>query len=302
MKVSIILPTRNRAWILGHCLKYLLDQSFNDYEIIVIDDASEDNTPYLISKIQSSFENINSKLKYIKLDQRIGCWAARNIGIRAAIGEIILFVDSDVLADKNFIRDHVKFHQKLDNIAVQGVVRHISKPEKFGIKTLRIDGICLTGLVIQNCSMQKNLLLKIGLFDESKFMGYMDVELGMRLKKSGVKIIYTFKKCIAYHVDGFYTKERLKGLFNKAEERGRTSLRFIEKAQGKSSEGLANKKVLFISNLLQTNKWVERPGLFNLLLRSIDSPIFFIFPILKEIIKYHYRAKGIINYSEPKRS
>lgn len=293
MKVSVILPTRNRGWILKHCLKHLLDQSFNDYDIIVIDDASDDNTSDLISKLQSASGGADSKLKYIKSGQRIGCWAARNVGIRAATGEIILFVDSDVLVDKNFIKEHFEFHQKSDNIAVQGVVRHVSRPEKFGTKTLRIDGICFTGLVIQNCSIRKNLLMKIGLFDEYKFMGYMDVELGMRLKKAGVKVLYAFKKCTAYHVDGFYTGERIRNLFTKAEERGKTSLRFIQRAQGKTSEGFANSKVIFISKLLRTDKWAEKPCLFNLLLESIDFPISFVFPILKETIKYHYRAKGL---------
>lgn len=289
MKASIIIPTRNRGWILKHCLKHLLEQTVKDYEIIVIDDASEDNTQKIITNSKLQIPN----LKHIRLEQRVGCWVARNIGIKAAAGEIIIFVDSDVLVDKNFIKDHLEFHNKNDKIAVQGVVRHISKPGKFGIKTLRIDGTCSTGLVIQNCSVRKEWLMKAGLFREYKFMGYLDVELGMRLKKVGIKTGYAFKKCIAYHIDGYYTEEKLKSLFAKAEERGRTSLFFIQQAQGKSSEGLANLKVRFVSNILQTAEWAEKPAMFNLLIRSIDSPIIFLFPILKETLKYHYRAKGI---------
>ncbi|MDD5528733.1 MAG: glycosyltransferase [bacterium] len=300
MKASIIIPTRNRSWVLKDCIRHLSNQSAKDYEIIIIDDASDDNSADAISKIQSAIQNpclpdrqAKSKIKYIQLPRRIGCWAARNVGIKNASGEIIIFVDSDVLVDKNFIADHLELHKNNSNIAVQGVVRHISRPEKFGIKTLRVDGICNTGLVIQNCSVPKQKLMDVGLFDEYKFMGYMDVELGMRIKKAGVKVVYAFNNCIAYHVDGFYTKEKLKNVFSKAEERGKTSLRFIERAQGKTSEGVANLKVLYLSFLLQTDKWIEKTGLFNLLVKSIDSPLPFIFPVLKELTKYHYRAKGI---------
>ncbi|MDD2889777.1 MAG: glycosyltransferase [bacterium] len=292
MKASIIIPTRNRSWVLKDCISHLSNQSAKDYEIIIIDDASDDNTNDLVSD-QQPLTTVHSQLKYIRLPQRIGCWAARNVGIKNASGEIIIFVDSDVLVDKNFISDHLELHKKNPDIAVQGVVRHISRPEKFGIKTLRVDGICNTGLVIQNCSVPKQKLLDVGLFDEYKFMGYMDVELGMRLKKAGVKVVYAFNNCIAYHVDGFYTKEKLKNVFSKAEERGKTSLRFIERAQGKTSENIANLKVLFLSEVLQTNKWIEKTGLFNLLVKSIDFPLPFIFPLLKELTKYHYRAKGI---------
>ena len=55
-EASVIIPTRNRAWILKHCLDKLFNQSVDNYEIIIIDDASEDETPRISSefRVQSS--------------------------------------------------------------------------------------------------------------------------------------------------------------------------------------------------------------------------------------------------------
>ncbi|MCK4256184.1 hypothetical protein KAX35_04805, partial [candidate division WOR-3 bacterium] len=173
------------------------------------------------------------------------------------------------------------------------LVRHIRSPRSFGNFTLRIDGICLTGLVIQNCSLRKKWILDAGLFDDHKLMGYMDVEFGMRLRKIGVRKVVSFRKCMAYHADGYPTREWLNNLLKKFEERGRTSWRFIQKAESWTGESGANKRVVFISNILLTQIWAEKEKLIELLLKSIDSPFVFVFPLMKELLKYHYRAKGI---------
>ncbi len=284
MKVTVIVPTRNRAHILPGCIEKLFDQTRPPDEIIVVDDASQDGTKDL---------RVLQKTKYIRFDNRIGHWRARNIALKEAGGELIVFVDSDVLISRRFIEEHLSYHSPDDKIVVQGLVRHISSPRSFGRFTPRIDGICLTGLVIQNCSLRRKLIFEAGLFDEHKLMGYMDVELGMRLRKMGVKKVITFRKCVAYHVDGYPTRERLTNLFNKFEERGRTSWRFIDKAQHWTGERGSNRRVLFISNLFLTRFWAEKERVMDLLLKSTDSPFVFVFAVLKDLLKYHYRAKGI---------
>lgn len=289
MNVSVIIPTRNRAHVLRFCLKKLLDQTRPPDEIIVVDDASEDGTQKLIAKCKMQ----NTKLRYIRFDKRIGHWCARNVAIREAKGELIVFVDSDVLVAKNFIKDHLSFHGKNERIVVQGLVRHIRNPGSFGNLTLRIDGICLTGLVIQNCSLKKKWILDVGLFDEHKLMGYMDVEFAMRLRKIGIKTLYAMRKCIAYHVDGYPTRIWLMNILRKFEERGRTSHRFIEMAESWTGEKMSNRRVVFLTDLFLTKKWAEKERLLDLSLKTVDSPFVFLFPLMKEVLKLHHRAKGI---------
>ncbi|OYD17118.1 hypothetical protein CH333_01915 [candidate division WOR-3 bacterium JGI_Cruoil_03_44_89] len=284
MNVSVITPTRNRAHILQYCIERLLDQTRQPDEIIVVDDASNDGTEGL---------SILKKTKYIKFEERIGHWRARNIAVREAAGDLIIFVDSDVLVARNFIEDHLFLHEKDAKIVVQGLVRHIRSPRSFGNFTLRVDGLCLTGLVIQNCSLRKKWILDAGLFDDYKLMGYMDVEFGMRLKKMGIRRVVSVRRCIAYHVDGYPTREWLNNLLSKFEERGRTSWRFIQRAKSWTGEGISNRRVVLLSNMLSTPRWAEKGRLVDLLLKSVDSPFIFVFPLLKEVLKLHYRAKGI---------
>ena len=92
VKVSIIIPTYNRENIIGKTLKNLLQQTYSDIEIIVVDDGSSDNTLDVVSGFKES------RIKYIKHSENKGACAARNTGIRAAVGEYIMLNDSDDLS------------------------------------------------------------------------------------------------------------------------------------------------------------------------------------------------------------
>jgi glycosyltransferase involved in cell wall biosynthesis len=90
--VSIIIPTYNRAYILGETLESVLSQTYGNYEAIVIDDGSSDNTRELVD----SFIQRDTRIKYVK-QNNAGVSAARNHGMRIAQGEYLAFLDSDDL-------------------------------------------------------------------------------------------------------------------------------------------------------------------------------------------------------------
>lgn len=87
--ISIIIPTFNREKFIVKSVESVLNQTFNNIEIIIIDDCSNDNTQKVIKKIK------DKRIKYIKLNQKKGASYARNIGIILAKGEFISFQDSD---------------------------------------------------------------------------------------------------------------------------------------------------------------------------------------------------------------
>lgn len=89
--VSVIVPTYNRAHLLPECLDSILSQSFRDFEIVVIDDGSTDNTKALVNSYIARFEG---KIRYF-YQRNMGAAAARNRGIKVAAGELIAFCDSD---------------------------------------------------------------------------------------------------------------------------------------------------------------------------------------------------------------
>jgi len=102
-KVSIIIPTYNEEKVIGNCLGSLENQSYQQLEIILIDDGSTDNTLKIVENLKFKSEN----LKVFHQDH-LGPGPARNLGAKHARGEILVFVDADMTFDKNFIKDLVQ--------------------------------------------------------------------------------------------------------------------------------------------------------------------------------------------------
>ena len=88
-KVSVIIPTCNRPELLSRAIKSVLNQTYQDFELIVVDDGDEK----LAEDVVRQFNN--HRIKYIKHSEQKGGSAARNTGIKAAQGEFIAFLDDD---------------------------------------------------------------------------------------------------------------------------------------------------------------------------------------------------------------
>jgi len=100
MQVSVIIPTYNRAQRLGKAIDSVLAQSHRDFELIVVDDGSEDNTDELI-------ENYNSDIVYIR-QENSGAAAARNRGIEKARYNLLAFLDSDDWFAENKLKTQIE--------------------------------------------------------------------------------------------------------------------------------------------------------------------------------------------------
>jgi len=88
-RITIVTPTHNRCAVLGRAIRSVLAQKFRDFEYLVVDDGSTDDTSQLVM----SFDD--PRIRYIRLPQRQGANTARNIGIREAQSHWISFLDSD---------------------------------------------------------------------------------------------------------------------------------------------------------------------------------------------------------------
>ena len=102
-KVSIILPARNEEEFLGKCLDSLIEQDYKNYEIVVIDDSSEDAT----GKIISQYAENNSKIVPVTANPKPEGWMGKNWacmeGYKKASGELLLFTDADTYHSKKVI-------------------------------------------------------------------------------------------------------------------------------------------------------------------------------------------------------
>lgn len=87
--VSVVLPTYNRAPLLGRAIRSVLGQSYGDFELIVVDDGSTDGTAGVVAGFG------DRRVRFLQLKRNAGAGAARNAGIRTARGRFLAFQDSD---------------------------------------------------------------------------------------------------------------------------------------------------------------------------------------------------------------
>ena len=122
-KVSIILPARNEEKYLAKCLDSLIEQDYKNYEIIVIDDSSEDSTGEIIA----NYSKKNSKIIHVSANSKPEGWMGKNWacmeGYRQATGELLLFTDADTKHSKQVISLSVSHLLSLQLDALSAIPR-----------------------------------------------------------------------------------------------------------------------------------------------------------------------------------
>lgn len=108
MLISVITPTYNRAYILGKCYESLVGQTSGDFEWVVVDDGSTDNTQELV---QSFIEENKIKIKYIKQENG-GKHIAHNTAVLNSAGELVVCLDSDDVLTENAVERAIAFWQE----------------------------------------------------------------------------------------------------------------------------------------------------------------------------------------------
>jgi len=247
--IEVIIPSHKRQYFLlrllnsikdTHCLPkflkvtVLLDgklenqESFNSliclYKLNFFKKGKVDKT-YPDFEIFKGELDREIELKIIVLKQRAGQATARNIGIFTGTSEVILFLDDDVQVTGITIMEHAKFHLKKDNLAVIGKVA-FPKNHIPDLKQKLADLPCIyreiekTNLITPaqfltcNLSIKRKHLLKAGGFNINfKNYGYEDIELGYRLAKAGIKLIYS-RKAMVYHFKAFDNSSFKKKFFD----------------------------------------------------------------------------------------
>ena len=115
MKISIIIPVYNSSLTLNECLSSIFSSTFNDFEVIVVSGNSTDNSVEIAKKY---------KTKIIELSENKGPALARNKGSELAQGEILLFIDSDVIINKDSLNLIAKNFEFKNVNAIQGIYSH----------------------------------------------------------------------------------------------------------------------------------------------------------------------------------
>jgi glycosyltransferase involved in cell wall biosynthesis len=137
VQISVIIPTYNRTNDLERCLRSVLAQSISPTEVIVIDNGYIYETRKTVEKMESLFSSRGIKLKYIKNNEN-SLTVAKNIGILQSSGDIISFLDDDLILDSNYYREVTKVYETIPNaLGVAGYIEH--RQVKRGIASKILD-------------------------------------------------------------------------------------------------------------------------------------------------------------------
>lgn len=207
---SVIILTKNRAQLLRKNLSRLAKQKIKPSEIIIINNNSSDETPKVINEFKKILP-----IKSFKTGIR-GYPKLYNLGIKKARGKLICFLDDDCFAKKDWLAELVKAHQKNPNSIIQGHTFSLPKDNIYAqimgdhyqnwLKSNLINQKGLKVLDNKNALIPKNILAKYGAFSEKHSIGSEDLELGIRLRAQGIKIIFS-PKVIAWHHERTTLKE-----------------------------------------------------------------------------------------------
>ena len=184
IKVTTIIPTFNRGYCLAESIQSVLDQNFSDFELIVVDDGSTDNTAEVIEQF--------SGIHKIRIKKNRGVSFARNLAIKQARGEWIAFLDSDDLWERDklaiqmsWVECNPDYHAVYtDEIWIRNGVRvnAMKKHRKYSGDIFRH---CLPLCIVSPSSvlLRNELLNKFGGFDESMPV-CEDYDLWLRISMS----------------------------------------------------------------------------------------------------------------------
>jgi glycosyltransferase involved in cell wall biosynthesis len=212
--VSVVIPTYNHARYLGRALQSVLDQTYVNWEAIIIDNNSTDNT----DEVMASFAN--TRITYLKIHNNGVIAVSRNAGIQAAKGDWISFLDSDDwwTADKlqacvDCIHDKVDLvYHDMKVVADQPRLFRRKIIKSWQVKTPVLLDLLLKGNAIANSSVvvRKRLLEKIGGINESvEMIAAEDYNTWLRIAQLTDQLVYLPRRLGYYlnHSQGVSQKD-----------------------------------------------------------------------------------------------
>jgi len=237
-KVSVIIPTYNRAHLVAESIQSVLDQTFTDFEIIVVDDGSTDNTKEVVDAFR------DQRIRYTYQENQ-GVVVASNRGFELSRGEYIALFSSDDILTENALAKPVDVLDKHPEVAFsygqvylmdrRGHVFDLRKPRsghssiRHGIEEITKYLIWGNHITAATIMIRRDCLLEVGLFNPAFSSGSEDCDLWIRLAKK-YDVAYIAEPVLKYRVhsanissargmdEELKSKSRiLEGIFNDAE-------------------------------------------------------------------------------------
>jgi len=216
--VSIIILNYNAGQILLDCFESVIKTNYDNFEIIIVDNASEDKS---YRKCKEKFE----RTRIIENGKNLGYCEGNNIGIREAKGDYIVILNPDTIVESNCIEELISAYSKFGEGLYQPKILSLNEKQVlqstgnmlhifgfgFAKDKGRKDGegdeeIKKIGYASGTCLFtSRNVLDKVGLLDSFLFLYHDDLDLGWRASQIGINSYYVPKSKI-YHVESYSLK------------------------------------------------------------------------------------------------
>ncbi len=288
--ISVVIPNYNGSKTIGKCLEAALSSKYNCFEVIVVDDASSDNSAAIISAFPC---------RLIRLEKHAGASRARNIGARESIGDVIFFIDADCLAAKDTLSLVHKAITGQKDIVIGGSYTPLPYDGNFFsvFQSIFINYFELKqkepDYIASHCmAIEKKIFEKSSGFPEQFLPIIEDVEFSHRLRRHGFKLCMD-SDILVRHIFNFTFLKSLRNAFRKSRCWIMYSIgnRDVFKDSGTASQEL---KINVISYFLII--------LSLLFYFSLTNRIFLVLPLViysfnlyinRNLLRAFYRAKGI---------
>lgn len=291
--ISIVIPCYNGAGTIGRCLEAAFSSGYDNYEVVVVDDCSEDDSVEVIKRFPC---------KLIRLEKRSGTSKARNTGARNSTGEILFFIDADCLLQKDTLSiiNNTPALKEPDVVVGGTYTRMPYDPGFFNTfqsvfvnyaetkKVENPDYIAAHAMI-----MNADTFRKSGGFPEDFMPIIEDIEFTHRLKGSGCRLIMN-PDIQVRHIFNFTLWRSLHNAFRKVKYWNMYSIKngdlFVD--SGSASYELKINVVLFFLNLLLLTAWlfIRKPLLLSVL------PVMLLINVIvsRRLIKAYYETDGLL--------
>jgi glycosyltransferase involved in cell wall biosynthesis len=239
--VSVIIPTKNSGTTIGKCLRSIRNQTYTNFEIVVIDSFSTDKTRKIAENYGAKIILINAKRS-----------KARNVGARKANGEVIVFIDSDMELDSNVIAECInKIRQRYHAV----IIPEVSVGQGFWAKCKALEKSCYIGddTIEAARVFKREVFEAVNGYDEELEAGE-DWDLNQRVRKAGFRIGRVY--ALIRHHEG---KLSLREIMRKKYYYGKTLEKYKNKHPRESKVQLRVIRPAFIRNW---KKLVREPVVF----------------------------------------
>ena len=236
--VSVIVCTYNHGIYIGKCIEGILRQTFKDFELIIINDGSTDDT----DEVVKSFGD--RRIRYIRLETNSGSIGKiRNLAVSYARGEYIFFTDSDCIPESDWIEMGLAEFRKSDVYAVEGKLIYHKEGYKPALSERKVSN------EVGGMWMNANMAFRRVIFEEFNYDPAMrrqeDRELAIRIQRK-YKIPFT-PSCIVYHQ---IIKRNIGGYLREARNLSTDEMIMLFKNYGDRNDMFANKYRIYAPHLL----------------------------------------------------